>query len=161
MSNQINIQTQQVQIAPRQVAISANISAPKLSNDISNSSSNHQPQQQTPIASKYSNMNVKNSSLKLLDNSSILSAKQVETDINSKPKIYTKKQVETLVNNLNKTIGILNTFIQFGVDKNNIFYVAVIDKQTDKILSRFPAAQATNVLTKLKESIGIIFDAKG
>ncbi|UCM99513.1 flagellar protein FlaG [Sulfurimonas sp. SWIR-19] len=72
-----------------------------------------------------------------------------------------QKDVENLVQELNDALSPLNTSIKFGVDKNDIFYVAAIDTKTNTIIRRFPAEQAHDFLPKMQEVSGILFDSKG
>lgn len=80
---------------------------------------------------------------------------------NQNVSIQTQEELDKQIKKLNESIGPLSTFIKFGVDKNNVFFVSVIDKKNDEVISRFPAAKAENIIQKLKEPIGIIFDTKG
>ncbi|MEN4045470.1 flagellar protein FlaG [Sulfurimonas sp. NWX367] len=73
----------------------------------------------------------------------------------------TQKDVENLVKELNDALSPLNTSIKFGVDKNDIFYVAAIDTKTNTVIRRFPAEQAHDFLPKMQEVSGILFDSKG
>jgi flagellar protein FlaG len=86
--------------------------------------------------------------------------KQLQNDASTE-KINSKKDVEDLVKKLNHAITPLSPDIKFGVDQNDIFYVAVIDVKTDKIIRRFPAEQAQDFLPKMQEVTGILFDSKG
>lgn len=44
-----------------------------------------------------------------------------------------------LIEDLNHSLGQLNTTLRFRVDDtSNVFYVAVIDTKTDEVLRRFP-----------------------
>lgn len=81
--------------------------------------------------------------------------------IDNAKKMDSKESVEDLVKKLNDALAPLNTNIKFGVDRNDIFYVAAIDVKTDKIIRRFPAAQAQDFLPKMQEVSGILFDSKG
>ncbi|WP_434658875.1 flagellar protein FlaG [Sulfurimonas sp. NW9] len=72
-----------------------------------------------------------------------------------------QKDVENLVKELNDALSPLNTSIKFGVDKNDIFYVAAIDTKTNTVIRRFPAEQAHDFLPKMQEVSGILFDSKG
>ena len=76
-------------------------------------------------------------------------------------KINTKAQVEALVDDLNKAMAPMNTNVKFGVDSQDIFYVSVIDSETNKMLRRFPVEQAQNILPKMQEVTGVLFDTKG
>ncbi len=75
--------------------------------------------------------------------------------------LQTQQEIQKQIKKLNESIGPLSTFIKFGVDKNDVFFVSVIDKKNNEVISRFPAAKAENIIQKLKEPIGIIFDTKG
>lgn len=86
--------------------------------------------------------------------------KQMQEE-NTAPKINSKEEVQELVDKLNKAIQPMNTNIKFGVDSEDIFYVSVIEAQTNKMLRRFPAEQAADFLPKMQEVTGILFDSKG
>ncbi|MFA6138271.1 MAG: flagellar protein FlaG [Sulfurimonas sp.] len=76
-------------------------------------------------------------------------------------KINSKEQVEALVKELNNAMAPMNTNLKFGVDQQDVFYVSVIEAQTNKMIRRFPAEQAADFLPKMKEVSGILFDSKG
>lgn len=84
-----------------------------------------------------------------------------ESAVDNTKKMDSKKDVEDLVQQLNDALAPLNTNIKFGVDTNDIFYVAAIDVKTDKMIRRFPAEQAQDFLPKMQEVSGILFDSKG
>jgi len=80
----------------------------------------------------------------------------------SKPSaITTEEQMKNLVDDLNKAIAPMNTNIKFGVDKDEIFYVSVIESETSKMIRRFPAEKAADFLPKINEVTGMLFDTKG
>jgi len=91
--------------------------------------------------------------------SDIVKEMQSSTVSDSK-KTDSKESVEDLVKQLNDALAPLNTNIKFGVDSNDIFYVAAIDVKTDKVIRRFPAEQAQDFLPKMQEVSGILFDSK-
>lgn len=76
-------------------------------------------------------------------------------------KINSEKQVQDLVEQLNEAMAPMNTNIKFGVDSQDVFYVSVIESETSKMLRRFPAEQAAELLPKMQEVTGILFDTKG
>ena len=80
---------------------------------------------------------------------------------NHSKKIDTKESVEDLVKHLNDALSPLNTNIKFGVDREDVFYVAAIDAKTNTMIRRFPAEQAHEFLPKMQEVSGILFDSKG
>ncbi|HIP15426.1 MAG TPA: flagellar protein FlaG [Sulfurimonas autotrophica] len=76
-------------------------------------------------------------------------------------KLDSKESVEDLVKQLNDALSPLNTNIKFGVDTNDIFYVAAVDTKTNTIIRRYPAEEAQDFLPKMQEVSGILFDSKG
>ena len=79
----------------------------------------------------------------------------------SEAKINSKEQVQELVDKLNRAMSPMNTNLKFGVDSQDVFYVSVIESQTNKMIRRFPAEQAQDFLPKMQEVTGILFDSKG
>ena len=76
-------------------------------------------------------------------------------------KIDSKEKVEDLVKKLNEALAPMKTDLSFGVDMDDIFYVAVSETKTNKMIRRFPAEQAQDFLPKMKEITGMLFDTKG
>jgi len=88
--------------------------------------------------------------------------KEIQRDnVNNTQKIDSKEQVQDLVDQLNKALAPMTTNIKFGVDFEDIFYVSVIESETNKMIRRFPAEEAVGFLPKMKEVSGILFDSKG
>ena len=81
--------------------------------------------------------------------------------LNDTKKLDSKESVEELVNELNDALAPLKTDIKFGVDRDDVFYVAAIDTKTKTMIRRFPAEQAHDFLPKMQEVSGILFDSKG
>ena len=79
----------------------------------------------------------------------------------SQQKINSKEQVQELVDQLNKAMSPMNTNLKFGVDSQDVFYVSVIESETQKMIRRFPAEKAAEFLPKMQEVTGILFDSKG
>jgi len=75
--------------------------------------------------------------------------------------VNSKSKTEDLVKQLNHAISPISTDVKFGLDKNDIYYVAVIDTKTDKMIRRFPAEKGFQILPKMKEVTGLLFDSKG
>ena len=88
--------------------------------------------------------------------------KEIQKEVSTnETKIDSAKDVENLVKDLNKALAPMNTNLKFGVDSQDIFYVSVIEAQTNKMIRRFPAEQAADFLPKMQEVTGILFDSKG
>ena len=79
----------------------------------------------------------------------------------SATKITSEQDVKDLVKDLNKALQPMNTNLKFGVDSQDVFFVSVIESQTNKMIRRFPAEQAHDFLPKMQEVTGILFDSKG
>jgi flagellar protein FlaG len=88
--------------------------------------------------------------------------KELQKEVSAtETKINSKEQVKELVDQLNKAMAPMNTNIKFGVDSQDVFYVSVIEEQTNKMIRRFPAEQAAEFLPKMQEVSGMLFDSKG
>lgn len=92
---------------------------------------------------------------------------KIEEQKSNKPeeqsrKIDSEKDVEELVQDLNNALDPFNTSLRFGFDnRSDIFYVSVIESQTNKMIRRFPAEEAVNLLPKMQEVTGVLFDTTG
>jgi flagellar protein FlaG len=86
---------------------------------------------------------------------------QLQEKASQEPKINSEKDVKDLVEQLNKAMAPMNTSLKFGVDRDDIFYVSVIEEQSHKMIRRFPAEKAAEFLPKMQEVTGILFDSKG
>lgn len=84
-----------------------------------------------------------------------------QESMNSAKKIDSQEQVKDLVEQLNRALEPMTTNLKFGVDSQDIFFVSVIESETNKMIRRFPAEQAQDFLPKMQEVSGILFDSKG
>ncbi len=76
--------------------------------------------------------------------------------------VDTKEQVQDLIKQLNDALSPITTSIKFGFDnKDEVFYVSVIEAKSNRMIRRFPAEQAMDFLPKMQEVTGILFDSKG
>lgn len=74
-------------------------------------------------------------------------------------KVSSKENMDALIEKLNKSLDPFSTSLRFGYDDS--FYVSVIDTQRNAVLRRFPVEQAEQLLPKMQEVTGILFDTKG
>jgi flagellar protein FlaG len=121
-------------------------------------------QQQSQVSSQETQGKATESTQQQLQKPSSVSdlAKQIDTEKQQKDtEINTIKDVENLVKDLNKALAPMSTSLKFGVDSQDVFYVSVIESDTNKVIRRFPAEQAQDFLPKMQEVSGILFDAKG
>lgn len=77
------------------------------------------------------------------------------------PRIDSKESMDRLIEELNDALSPFNTSLRFGVDKQDIFYVSIIDSKNDRMIRRYPAEEALDLLPKMKDVGGAIFDSKG
>lgn len=74
-------------------------------------------------------------------------------------KVGSKENMDALIEKLNKSLDPFSTSLRFGYDDS--FYVSVIDTQRNAVLRRFPLEQAEQLLLKMQEVTGMLFDIKG
>ncbi len=87
--------------------------------------------------------------------------KQAQEESANPTKINSKEDMKKLVEQLNDALAPMSTNLKFGVDSQDIFYVSVIESKTNKMIRRFPAEQAQQILPKMQEVNGVLFDSKG
>lgn len=77
-------------------------------------------------------------------------------------KIDSQQQMDQLIKQLNNSLDPFKTSLRFGFDNSSKdFYVSVIDTKTNHMLRRFPVEQAQELLPKIQEVHGLLFDQKG
>ncbi|MBN2815685.1 MAG: flagellar protein FlaG [Campylobacterales bacterium] len=84
-----------------------------------------------------------------------------QESMSSNKKLDSQEQVKDLVDQLNKALQPMTTNLKFGVDSQDVFFVSVIESETNKMIRRFPAEQAQDFLPKMQEVSGILFDSRG
>ncbi len=79
-----------------------------------------------------------------------------------KSKEEIKAELQHIVKELNEAMNPLNTDLEFKYNnKVEELTVMVIDKKTDKIIREFPPKEALQLMEKMKELVGMLFDKKG
>lgn len=72
-----------------------------------------------------------------------------------------KTELVKLTEDLNKEMNPLNINVKFGFeDKIGELSVSVFEKDTNKLIRKFPSDEAVALMSKMREIIGIIFDKK-
>jgi flagellar protein FlaG len=85
--------------------------------------------------------------------------KKVEADSD---KEAIKQELTELAGKLNAEIAPLSNDIRFGFnDKIGQLMVNVVDVKTGEVIRQFPTEEAVEIMTKMKELIGMLFDKKG
>lgn len=102
-------------------------------------------------------------SVQQLQKAQIAQDKVSEAEAQSKTnKVSSQKEMESLIEQLNKSLDPFSTTLRFGFDNTSKdFYVSVIDTQRNAVLRRFPLEQAEQLLPKMQEVTGMLFDIRG
>ncbi|MDP2077236.1 MAG: flagellar protein FlaG [Sulfuricurvum sp.] len=99
-------------------------------------------------------------SVQQLQKAQINQDKVAEANTDAKTtKVSSKESMDALIEKLNKSLDPFSTSLRFGYDDS--FYVSVIDTQRNAVLRRFPLEQAEQLLPKMQEVTGMLFDIKG
>jgi flagellar protein FlaG len=99
-------------------------------------------------------------SIQDIQKAQISQEKLAQQDTESKTqKSGTQEDMEKLVEQLNKSLDPFSTSLRFGYD--DTFFVSVIDTQRNQVLRRFPLEHAEQLLPKMQEVTGLLFDHKG
>jgi flagellar protein FlaG len=71
----------------------------------------------------------------------------------------TEKDLKTLITTLENGLKQFNRRLKFNINKEiNRVVVKIIDKDTDKVIREIPPAEIQNLLVKVREAIGLLFD---
>ena len=73
-----------------------------------------------------------------------------------------KKELERITEELNKVLNPLNTTLKFKFnDKVEELVVKVVDTKDNKVIREYPPKEALELMQKMRELIGLLFDKKG
>lgn len=82
--------------------------------------------------------------------------------IESQDKNKLKKELQKLTEELNKALNPLNTTLKFHFnDKIDELTVKVVDTKSDKVIREYPPKEALELMEKMREVVGLLFDKKG
>lgn len=117
-------------------------------------------QQSQTIAPK---QNVDVQSVQQMQKAQINQDKMAQSETAQKTtKVQSQEQMDKLVEQLNQSLNPFNTTLRFGFDNtSDDFYVSVIETKSNRMLRRFPLEQAEQLLPKMQEVNGLLFDQKG
>ena len=77
-------------------------------------------------------------------------------------KVESQDQMDALIKQLNHALDPFRTSLRFGFDNSSEdFYVSVIETQSNTMLRRFPAERAMDLLPKIQDLNGFLFDEIG
>lgn len=73
-----------------------------------------------------------------------------------------KKELERITEELNKALNPLNTTLKFKFDdKVDELVVKVVDTKDNRVIREYPPKEALELMQKMRELIGLLFDKKG
>jgi flagellar protein FlaG len=73
--------------------------------------------------------------------------------------VLSDTELNDLINTLENGIKQFNRRLKFDINKEiNRIIVKVIDKDTDKVIREIPPSEIQNLLVKVREAIGLLFD---
>jgi flagellar protein FlaG len=102
-------------------------------------------------------------SVQEIQKSQINQDKAVKADSDQKTtETASQDQMNKLIDQLNQSLNPFNTSLRFGFDNSSDdFYVSVVETKSNRMLRRFPIEQAEQLLPKMQEVNGLLFDQKG
>ncbi|ACM93133.1 polar flagellin [Nautilia profundicola AmH] len=73
-----------------------------------------------------------------------------------------KKELQKLTEELNKALNPLNTTLKFQFnDKIEELMVKVVDTKDNRVIREYPPKEALELMEKMREIVGLLFDKKG
>ncbi|WP_456479483.1 flagellar protein FlaG [Nautilia sp.] len=73
-----------------------------------------------------------------------------------------KKELRKLTEELNKALNPLNTTLKFKFnDKIGELTIQVIDTNDERVIREYPPKEALELMEKMREVVGMLFDKKG
>jgi flagellar protein FlaG len=73
-----------------------------------------------------------------------------------------KKELQKITEELNKALNPLSTTLKFQFnDKIDELMVKVVDTQNNKVIREYPPKEALELMEKMREIVGLLFDKKG
>jgi flagellar protein FlaG len=75
------------------------------------------------------------------------------------PPVLSETDLKKLIETLEKGIKQFNRKLKFDINKEiNRIVVKVIDKNTEKVIREIPPSEIQNLLVKIREAIGLLYD---
>jgi flagellar protein FlaG len=100
--------------------------------------------------------------IKQVENSEKTSTQKLQDVNDEMDKNKLKKELQKIVEELNKALNPLNTTLKFKFnDKVDELTVSVIDTKSNKVIREYPPKEALELMEKMREIVGLLFDKKG
>lgn len=117
----------------------------------------------TQRGSYYNSPSVSNGQGATAQTESMTQTQRVQTEIDKsseEQKVQEQKQkLNELAQQLNKELSPLNTNVKFGFNEDiEGLFVTVSEKDTNRVIRKIPSDEAMQLMAKMREIVGIIFD---
>jgi flagellar protein FlaG len=100
--------------------------------------------------------------IKDVENTQKSSTEKMDDVKNEMDKNKLKKELQKIVEELNRALNPLNTTLKFKFnDKVDELTVSVIDMKSNKVIREYPPKEALELMEKMREIVGLLFDKKG
>ena len=116
----------------------------------------------TQKTQNYDNITNKQPIIKEVENSEKTSTQKLKDANDEMDKNKLKKELQKLTEELNKALNPLNTTLKFKFnDKVEELMVKVVDTKDNKVIREYPPKEALELMEKMREIVGLLFDKKG
>ena len=116
----------------------------------------------TQKTQNYDNITNQQPIIKEVENSEKTSTQKLKDVNDEMDKNKLKKELQKIVEELNKALNPLNTTLKFKFnDKVDELTVSVIDTKSNKVIREYPPKEALELMEKMREIVGLLFDKKG
>jgi len=100
--------------------------------------------------------------IKRVEESEKTSTQKMQEINNETDKNKLKQELRKITEELNKALNPLNTTLKFKFnDKVDELTVSVVDTKSDKVIREYPPKEALELMEKMREIVGLLFDKKG
>jgi flagellar protein FlaG len=116
----------------------------------------------TQKTQNYDNITNQQPIIKEVENSEKTSTQKLKDVNDEMDKNKLKKELQKLTEELNKALNPLNTTLKFKFnDKVEELMVKVVDTKDNKVIREYPPKEALELMEKMREIVGLLFDKKG
>ena len=116
----------------------------------------------TQKTQNYDNITNQQPIIKEVENSEKTSTQKLKDVNDEMDKNKLKKELQKLTVELNKALNPLNTTLKFKFnDKVEELMVKVVDTKDNKVIREYPPKEALELMEKMREIVGLLFDKKG
>jgi flagellar protein FlaG len=117
----------------------------------------------TQKTQNYDNIsNQQSNIIKHVEETEKTSTQKLQDVNNEMDKNKLKKELQKITEELNKALNPLNTTLKFKFnDKVDELTVSVVDMKNNRVIREYPPKEALELMEKMREIVGLLFDKKG